>query len=544
MKVCVIQPPYSMRGEDLRFCEEKLFSLLDECDESLDLIVLPEYSDNLANITKQEDFLNAIKKYNGLLMEKARATAKRCNALVFVNGMYDAGNGYRNTTYAFDRNGKEIGKYFKSHPAPSEVRSAEAGGHGLDVAYSYAFESPFVLEIEGLRFGFLTCYDFYFYERFPLLARENLDIIIGCSLQRTDSHDALSIINRFLCYQTNAYLVRASVSLGEDSLRCGCSSVISPFGEELVNMKSKVGLGICEIDPKNKHYKPAGFGGEPKAHYEYMEEGRRPWSYRNGGASVCLFEDTMPYPRVCAHRGFSTIAPENSLPAYGAAVAIGVQEIEFDIWATKDKKLVSCHDEVLERVSTGQGKIGDYTYEELLRFDFGVKWSEKFAGLKIPLFEEILQKFAGRVIMNIHVKLWEVQTPDPMIEEIIRLIRKYDCARHVYLMCCRDEIAREVKAYAPDIPICLGWDGNPEPLSMPKRAIALGVKKIQLFKPYFNAETVKLAHENGILCNLFFSDDPKEANEYLDMGIDTVLTNDCQRVYSAVNAIKKKKYEK
>ena len=534
MKVCVVQPPYSMRGEDLDICEEKLFSLLDECDESMDLIVLPEYSDNLANMPDQAGFLLAVEKYNRVLLEKARATAKRCRALVFVNGMCDEGNGYRNTTYAFDRTGKEVGRYFKSHPAPSEVKSVAEGGHGLDVQYSYAFEEPFVLEIEGLRFGFLTCYDFYFYERFAVLARENLDLIIGCSLQRTDSHDALSIINKFLCYQTNAYLVRASVSLGEESTRCGCSLVVSPFGEELVNMKSRVGLGVCEIEPKHKHWKPAGFGGTPKAHYEYMEEGRRPWLYRNGGASVCLFEDTMPYPRVCAHRGFSTIAPENSLPAYGAAVALGVQEIEFDIWKTKDNKLVSCHDEVLERVSTGQGKIGDYTYEELLQFDFGVKWSEKFEGLRIPLFEEILQKFAGRVIMNIHVKLWEVQTPNLMIEEIVRLIRKYDCSRHVYLMCCRDEVAQKVKAYAPDIRICLGWDGNKNPLSMPQRAIAVKADKIQLFKPYFNAETVKLAHENGVLCNVFFADEIDEANAYLDMGIDTILTNDCQRIYNAI----------
>ena len=123
MKVCVVQPPYSMRGEDLDFCEEKLFSLLDECDETMDLIVLPEYSDNLANMPDQAGFLRAIEKYNRLLLEKARATAKRCHALVFVNGTCNEGNGYRNTAYAFDRTGTEIGRYFKSHPAPSEVKS-------------------------------------------------------------------------------------------------------------------------------------------------------------------------------------------------------------------------------------------------------------------------------------------------------------------------------------------------------------------------------------------------------------------------------------
>ncbi len=39
----------------------------------------------------------------------------------------------------------------------------------------------------------------------------------------------------------------------------------------------------------------------------------------------------MPYPRICAHRGFGTIAPENSMPAFGAAVSMGAEEIELDL---------------------------------------------------------------------------------------------------------------------------------------------------------------------------------------------------------------------
>lgn len=79
----------------------------------------------------------------------------------------------------------------------------------------------------------------------------------------------------------------------------------------------------------------------------------------------------MPYPRLCAHRGFNTVAPENSLPAYGAAVALGAEEIEFDLWSTKDGVIVSCHDSTLDRVSDGTGVISDHTYEELLQLDFG-----------------------------------------------------------------------------------------------------------------------------------------------------------------------------
>jgi predicted amidohydrolase len=361
MKVCVIQPHYSFDEKDLEQCFGDLLSLLDQCDESLDLIVLPEYSDAPADVKGKRGFYDAVDKYNSILLQKACQTAKRCNSLLFVNCGYETEDGIRNTTHAIDRDGNIVGRYFKAHPAPSEVKTDAEGGHELDVAYSYEVASPYILELEGLRFAFLTCYDFYFYENFSRIARENVDVIIGCALQRTDSHDALEIINRFLCYNTNAHLIRASVSLGEDSELCGCSMVVSPKGEMLLNMKSQVGLGICEIDPKNKYYKPAGHMGVPKAHYEYIEEGRRPWLYRNGGASVVPFDNVMKYPRLCAHRGFNTVAPENSMPAFGAAVALGAEEIEFDIWSTKDRVLVSCHDSTLDRVSDGCGEIYEHT---------------------------------------------------------------------------------------------------------------------------------------------------------------------------------------
>ena len=112
--------------------------------------------------------------------------------------------------------------------------------------------------------------------------------------------------------------------------------VVAPTGEVLLNMHSRIGLATVDIDPKNKYYKPAGFGNPPSAHYEYIEKGRRPWKYRPAGSAIVRHDEIMPYPRVCAHRGFNTVAPENSLPAFGAAVAMGAEEIEFDLWFTKE----------------------------------------------------------------------------------------------------------------------------------------------------------------------------------------------------------------
>ena len=121
-----------------------------------------------------------------------------------------------------------------------------------------------------------------------------------------------------------------------------------------------------------------------------------------------------------------------------------------------------------------------------------------------------------------------------MLEDIVSLIRKYDCADHVYFMTTNDDMIRKASKLAPDIKCCVGWDGNTDPMSIVDRAISLGAYKVQLFKPYFNKASVEKAHAHGILCNVFYADDPREAVEYLDMGIDTVLTNDYLTVYNAV----------
>ena len=539
MKVCVVQPYYSRDYGDAEKCFAQMTALLDQCGPETDLIVLPEYSDVPTDVPSKKEFDESVVRFNERILDKARETAVRCGALVFVNAAYQTTQGYRNTTYAIDRGGKIVGKYFKAHPAPSEVRGEDEHGNGLDVLYSYEKTEPYVLEIEGVRFGFMTCYDFYFYEAFAPLARQNVDVIIGCSHQRTDTHEALEIIGRFLAYNTNAYLIRSAVSLGEDSEVCGSSMVVSPKGEMLVDLKSRIGLGVCEIDVKNKYYKPAGYKGALKSHYEYIEEGRRPWNYRPGGSAICLPDDLMPYPRVCAHRGFSSVAPENTLPAYGAAVALGADEIEFDLWLTKDGKLVSCHDPTLERVSDGTGKIYEYSYEELLKFDFGAKSRAEFSGLKICLFEDILEKFACHTIMNIHVKTPDLPDPDNelMLKNLISAIRKYDCEKYVYIMSSSDAFLRLVGEKAPFLKRCTG-ENEGQLWKIVDRAIELKTDKVQLFVPYFDQEMIDKAHAHGIVCNVFFADTTEDAQKYLDMGVDTILTNDYNRIANFVRSRK------
>ncbi len=528
MKICVIQPPYSVNYADSAALFAWELAELDACDPTMDMIVLPEYSNVPALAKTREQMLASYTAYAARLWEKAAETARRCQAVVFVNGIDATETGLRNTTVVFGRDGQVAGKYYKQHLVPSEM-----GEYRLDKDYTYEHSEPTILTVDGVRYGFLICYDFYFYEAFANLARYNPDVIVACAYMRSDSHDTLEMLAKFCAYNCNAYLVRSSVSLGAESPVGGCSMVVSPEGKTLMNMKNEVGHRTVEIDPHAHYLKAAGYGNPPTTHHAYIEAGRRPWKYRPGGSAIVLPDAIASYPRVCAHRGFSSVAPENSLPALGAAVAMGADEVEFDLWAVKDGTVVSIHDPVLDRVSNGRGFVWDHTYEELLRFDFGTVFDAEFAGLRIPTFEDILRKFACHTVMNVHIKHTDNVSPLPeaTLREILRLIDKYDCRKYVYFMSGNPAILKQLQTLAPDICRCAGaGDSGPEELV--DKALAADCKKIQLYKPHLVSLSedelralIDRAHAHGLICNFFYADDPVEAERYFSLGVDTVLTN-------------------
>ena len=102
-----------------------------------------------------------------------------------------------------------------------------------------------------------------------------------------------------------------------------------------------------------------------------------------------------------AHRGLhdnETDAPENSMSAFRRAVEAGYG-IELDVQVTKDKIPVVFHDFTLQRVCGQEGKVCDYTYEELQKFRL-CKSSET-----IPLFEDVLKLVAGKVPLIVELKV-------------------------------------------------------------------------------------------------------------------------------------------
>ena len=527
LKTRVLQPPYAADAKGEPASSQWLLDELAKCDESLDLIVLPEFSDVPARIGGAE-FHAAMSNNNARLLKACAETARRCKAILFVNALHETEKGWRNTTHAFDRSGVCVGRYFKRH-----VTAGEHVKLGFDVSYTREWMEPYLLEIEGIKFAFMTCYDFYFYEGYASVARCKPDVIIGCSLQRSDPLHVLRFINEFCAYNIGAWLVRSSVSLSPDSPVGGSSMVVSPEGKIIENLEGRPGTITCSFDPRKKYLKPAGFGNPLATHSSYIEIGRRPWLYRPGGSAIAPpFAEASP-KRLCAHRGFKTIAPENSLAAFGAAVALGATEIEFDLWWTKDGEIVSIHDPTLDRVSDGTGKVYEKTLPELAALDFGIKTGAHFKGLRILRFVDILRKLSCHTLMNIHIKTLQDRPWDErLLKKVIALVDAYDARKHVYFMTPNGAVQDQLARLAPDIPRCMGHDSRYADRIV-ERAVEHGCCMVQLFKPYFDQSTIDRAHAAGLRCNVYWADDPVEAKRYLDMGVDTVLTNDYQPVSAA-----------
>lgn len=91
-----------------------------------------------------------------------------------------------------------------------------------------------------------------------------------------------------------------------------------------------------------------------------------------------------------AHRGLSSQAPENTIPAYREAKKNGFYYVECDVRFTSDNKAVLLHDSTVDRTSNGTGNISNMTLSEVRSLDFGSWFNPDYEGEKIPTFEEFI----------------------------------------------------------------------------------------------------------------------------------------------------------
>lgn len=107
---------------------------------------------------------------------------------------------------------------------------------------------------------------------------------------------------------------------------------------------------------------------------------------------------------VIAHRGEHLSHPENTIPAFQAAIDAGADLFELDVRTTSDGKLVLMHDRTVDRTTNGKGPVREMTLEQIRRLDAGIKSGPQFAGTPVPRFEEALALAHGKIGVYVDCK--------------------------------------------------------------------------------------------------------------------------------------------
>ncbi|HEY0844196.1 MAG TPA: glycerophosphodiester phosphodiesterase [Noviherbaspirillum sp.] len=111
------------------------------------------------------------------------------------------------------------------------------------------------------------------------------------------------------------------------------------------------------------------------------------------------------YPKIVAHRGGGTLAPENTLAAMRTGLAHGFRAVEFDVMLSSDRIPVLMHDPEFGRTVSGRGKVCEATARQLAAMDAGSWFGPEFAGEPVPTYEQVVRYCKENGIwMNVEIK--------------------------------------------------------------------------------------------------------------------------------------------
>ena len=260
MKITVVQPPYFAGEQPDVTIGEFLLSEMEKAEG--ELIVLPEYS-NAGGLSDPEKELAALPRAKQMLRAAADFAAKS-GKMVAINVLEDRDGGLWNSTYLYDRKGQVAFRYDKIHLPPSEV--------ALKVNYG---DGACTCDVDGIRFGFMTCYDVYYNEQIEYLASQKPDVILIPGYQRGERTDMIRAQAKLTAFRCNAFVARSSYSMGTDE-KGGCSMIVAPDGRILQDMGKDVGSITAEVDPTQKYMRTAGFGGGMVRNDDFINMGLRP----------------------------------------------------------------------------------------------------------------------------------------------------------------------------------------------------------------------------------------------------------------------------
>lgn len=253
-------------------------------------------------------------------------------------------------------------------------------------------------------------------------------------------------------------------------------------------------------------------------------------------------------PLVIAHRGYCAIAPENTLPAFKLAREAGADMVELDYYHTMDGQMIVIHDTTLDRTTDAVAKWGgrkipvkSKTLAELKSLDAGKWFDAKFAGTALPTLAESLDL----IQMDGGVTL--IERKDGDAAACVKLLRDRDEVNKVIVQAFDWNYLADFHALEPKQ--VLGALGPPstrngKKLTKEEKALTpqyideaqkTGVRAVGWNNQVAKA-AVDYAHRKGLKVWIYTVNEAAEANHFLDMGVDGIITNDTPLIRRTVAA--------
>ena len=191
-----------------------------------------------------------------------------------------------------------------------------------------------------------------------------------------------------------------------------------------------------------------------------------------------------------AHRGASDYAPENTLSSFYLGLQQGANGIETDVQKTKDGVLVLFHDDTVDRVTNGSGKLCDYTYDELKTLKITGSCTSGFYD-RIVTLREFLEKFSQ---YDIHFAL-ELKGAD-VEDETYKMVVEFGIMDKVTFTSFKFDYIKRIKELDPAARV--GWLTSSTEDDDIKRLLEIGGEEIAPNAERFTAEDVEKWRKLGL----------------------------------------------
>lgn len=225
-------------------------------------------------------------------------------------------------------------------------------------------------------------------------------------------------------------------------------------------------------------------------------------------------------PAVVAHRGDSASLPENTLPAFAAAVQLGAPMLEFDVQSTADGALVCLHDDGLDRTTDAPTRLGPGAL--VRQVDLGtVQQLDAGRGARVPTLEQALATMLPRTVPMIEHKGGEAA-------QYVDLLRSLRLVDQVLLQSFDWQFVAAARALAPDLLLGLlgptSGDAAPDDRAF-AAASAVGAAFLHWRARSLTRAAVDRIHAAGLLCFSYTTDDELGWHGGAALGIDGMCTN-------------------